>query len=152
MGALDAIPADPRDDRAREAIGKRSRAPDIHRRAQHSRIRSPLRAATPAGRSLLPKDFAGTSTASPDRSPDSSERGPRLEPAGVVDPGNQPLDYAEQMQQRWLDIASKMPQIVEDTYLMGGVPIYRPPGGDKHLGLVLRPNTPLGLALGMKFH
>lgn len=97
---------------------------------------------------MVPKDLAGTASAAPE----SSSRGPRLETAGSVEPGRRPVDYAEQLQNRWLEIAEGMPQIVEDTILMGGVPIYRPSGRDKHVGLVLRPNSPVGLALGVKFH
>jgi hypothetical protein len=66
--------------------------------------------------------------------------------------GSAPVDYAEQLQNRWLEIAASMPKIVEDTILMGGVPIYRPAGGDKNTGVVLRPGSPVGLAVGVKFH
>jgi len=97
---------------------------------------------------MLPQDLAGTAAASPEGSP----RGPRLETDGTIKAGSPSMDYAEQIQNRWLEIASRMPKIVEDTYLMGGVPIYRPEGGDKNVGLVLRPNSPAGIALGVKFH
>ncbi|NUQ73561.1 MAG: hypothetical protein HUU21_08400 [Polyangiaceae bacterium] len=153
MSPLEALSADSKEDRAREALGVRSRAPDIQRRGLDSRSRSMRGVGSPdSGTRAVPQDLAGTASAAPGSAPESSPRGPRLETAGPVGPGSRPVDYAEQLQNRWLEIASQMPQIVEDTYLMGGLPIYRPAGGDKHVGLVLRPNAPLGLALGVKFH
>lgn len=153
MSALAAHQADPRDDRAREArltsAGRGSI--DLRPRAIEGGgyLQRPLPAAAPDNkRRLLPQDLAGTSSASPISSP----RGPRLETASPGDVAHPTEDYATQLQNRWLVYAASMPQIVEDTILMGGVPIYRPQGADKNVGLVLRPNAPVGIGLGVKFH
>jgi len=165
VGALDAPSAHGRDDRARDAgdssISTRSTAPDVSRKTLDSRARSalaggagiplqrPLPEAAPTPmRGMVPQDSAGTAAASPESSP----RGPRPEAARPMARGSAPVDYAEQLQNRWLEIAASMPKIVEDTILMGGVPIYRPAGGDKNTGVVLRPGSPVGLAVGVKFH
>ncbi len=154
MSPLEGLASDPRENRVKEA---RSAAPDVARKRLDLELQRGIPASIrlqrmpePAShwRGMVPKDLAGTASAAPE----SSSRGPRLETAGRVDPGSRPVDYAEQLQNRWLEIAAGMPQIVEDTILMGGVPIYRPSGGDKNVGLVLRPNSPVGLALGVKFH
>jgi hypothetical protein len=163
MSALEGLSAEVHDERPMET---RSSAPDVNRRGRESRIWSALsgRSAGAAGapppsnaaadrRSVLPKDLAQTASSSPESSPESSPRGPRLERerAAVGGAASRSVDYAAQMQNRWLEIASRMPQIVEDTYLMGGVPIYRS-ATDKNVGVVLQPTAAVGLGVGVKFH
>ena len=157
VGGLDGPPPDVRVDHRDEPPRARGPRKSLNSRVLGALSRGSRSVPEADRRRLVPQDPAGTASASPDSSPNSSSRssssrGPRLESTGTMDPGTRPVDYAEQMQRRWLDIARRMPQIVEDTYLLGGVPIYRPEGSNKNVGVILRPSAPLGLAAGINFH